>query len=342
MNMRVLMGTAAVIALAVGTSGAANADQLIFWTNFGGNALVQGDVTTHTNTNIDSPAPPAGNVGSPDSLIFDNSGNIVYTVFTRNAGGGAGSGELRSFNPTTHVDSLIAGGFSTELVDIALDLGAGANTVVVSDRNITGSEIGNITRVNLTTGAKTVLTANVNTVDGLAYDTKAGNGNLYALLTPTGASGQKLVEINPTTGAIINTGDPTFNAGFLDGLTYDPVSDLFYAASGSCLQTFDPNSATLKAGACVGSFSSIDGVESDAAGHIDVADVGAGAIGQYTLAGGTSTHILNTPGLDDIAPVAGPGAPPPQTPEPASLALLGSGLVGLGLARWRRRKNVGN
>jgi hypothetical protein len=309
------------------TASVARADQLVYWTNFGGKSLVKGDVTTSTNTTIDSPAPPAGITGQPDSLLFDTKGNIVYTVFTRNAGGGAGSGQVRSFNGTT--DSLIAGGFSPELVDIALDP-SGAS-VLVSDRNITGGEIGNIDRVNLTTGVVTVLTAGVNTVDGIAYDTKTGG--LFALLTPGGASGQRLVQIDPTTGAITNTGDATSSFGFMDGLTYDPVSDKFYAGLGGCLQTFDPNSVTLKAGACVGAFTSIDGVESDGAGHILVADVGAGAIGQYTLAGGTSTHILTTPGLDDIAPVAGLGAP---TPEPNFLSVVG-GLMALIFWRFRKR-----
>ena len=105
---------AAAVALAFGMADTASADQLIYWTNFGETQLVQGDVTTHTNTVIDTPAPPAGTIGQPDSLVFDNSGNIIYSVFTRNVGGGPGTGQLRIFNPNTHTDSLLAGGFSPE------------------------------------------------------------------------------------------------------------------------------------------------------------------------------------------------------------------------------------
>ena len=68
---------AAAVALTVGMAGTASADQLVYWTNFGGTQLVQGDVTTQTNTVIDTPAPPAGTIGQPDSLVFDNSGNII-------------------------------------------------------------------------------------------------------------------------------------------------------------------------------------------------------------------------------------------------------------------------
>ena len=314
-KLRNLLVSVAIIAVAAVAT--ANADELVYWTNLSANTINQYDVTTSVNTVIDN-TPPG--IGNPDSLIFSGA-NIVYSEFTRNCCSGT-AGSVRTLSPGKlgGTDSQVATGFTHEAVDLSLDpagLGFAHPTVLLSDRNDEAGGAGFIQRIDLVTGASTQLAA-LTYVDGTAYKGLA----LYANAGAIGS--QKVVQINPLTGAIINAGDPNFNASFLDGLTYDPVSNLLYAANGGCMQTFNPT--TLMAGACVGSFANIDGLESDGKGNILVADVGAGVVGIYNIAAGTSNTLFSAPGLDDIAPVAGLGAP---TPEPGTLVMFGSGAIGL-------------
>jgi hypothetical protein len=78
-HLRHLLAGAAVATLAVGAGAPARADQIIYWTNFTSRQLVKADITTQTNTVIDTV--PGAASGNPDSLIFDPNGNIVYSMY---------------------------------------------------------------------------------------------------------------------------------------------------------------------------------------------------------------------------------------------------------------------
>ena len=287
----------------------------LFYTNFASRTINSLDTVTKATALVDSV--PVGAGGNPDSLIFDSAGRIIYTIYN------GAPGQIRIYDSVAHTDTLLATGFSSQLVDITLE--PTTTSVLVADR---GNN--NLDRVNLTTGTITTLgvAGSFADLNGLTYD---GSGNLF------GVSAGKVIKINPTTGAVLLTG--TGPGGFLDGLTFDSFSNKLWGATGSCLYSFDL--ATLTASACVNT-STIgtgnDGIESDGLGHLFFAASGSAIVGQYTITGGALVAVSNNLGsLDDIAPASGLGAPPPSSPEPSTFVFSG---IGLALAVLARRRKV--
>jgi len=81
----------------------------------------------------------------------------------------------------------------------------------------------------------------------------------------------------------------------------------------------------------------------DGHGHALVAGCGEITFIDYSVTGDITdiahnfhVSIGGFNGIDDVAPLAGVGSQP--TPEPASLAVLATSLLGFGLARRRRSR----
>ena len=320
-RVRKLLTALAVTAATIGLGAPAQATLLtfpttIFWTDFGGRHLERANITAPgvgTNTIVDTV--PGAASGNPDSLIFDTAGNIVYSMYN------GSPGSVRSFN-TSNTDTLINSGYSSQATDLALD--PSGTSVLLADRGA-----GCLYRVKLNGTGNQDTKCGFSNLNGLAYD---GVGSLFAV------TGGTVDRLDATTGAnfgtILQTGTVSGN---FDGLTWDPFNGTLFAANAGCIEEI--NKTTLGGIACRGSFSFVDGLESDGAGHIIVADTFAQFISYYDIASGASIRLISAPGLDDIAPVAGLGAPPPPPlPEPATLTLMSAALLGLGAIRRRKKQ----
>ena len=264
------------------------------------------------DTNSNSVSMVTNTNGGVDSLIFDPQGNIVYSLICCNA--------LGRFNTTTLTNTVLNNAAGPGVADMTLE--PGGNSLLVSDAF--GTTIG---RLNLTTNGINFLNVNARP-DGLAYD---NNGHLFAVLGLN-----SVAQIDPTTGAIIKS---ISTPNQPDGLTFDATTGMLYVASdggGFYTVPTDLSSATFTpvlnpAGAGY----VFDGIASDGNLLFFVIRNQGGLL--YDL--NTHTVLETSPfisGADDIAPVSGLGSPV-ATPEPATFALLGSGLIAL----VRRRVRAG-
>jgi sugar lactone lactonase YvrE len=238
----------------------------------------------------------------------------------------SGGSTIRSYNPKTHVDTLVAGGFNGS-ADLALD--PGGKTVLVSEFGT-----GKIFRVDLTTHSVTPfssLAGGSTGANGITYDS---SGHLFVANGPrfAGFPDSFVYQLDPKTGAILNKSAAVTG---LDGLTFDPFSGKLYATSYEGSELYAVNPTTL-AVTPLATIPGPDGIASNGKGTIWIASYSADRVYQYDINTTTLTPNAVIPGqLDDLAPLTGLGA---AVPEPSTFALAGFGLLtALGYA-WRRRK----
>ena len=288
--------------LVLGSPLGAWADTIFFTNRNGSGSIQKVDTATNTITTV------TNTPGLPDSLLFAPNGNIVYTINSTSPT------EVGIFNGATNMTVNV--GSNARDLTLAPD----GKSVYVGD-----ASTGDILQMDLTTHAVSIFASALGAVDGIAF---GGDGNLYVV----DHSRTQVDELN-SSGAVIHS-----RSGFtqIDGMTFDSTTNSIWVGA---------NNATLyELGLGLGSSTSfttpnlgeIDGIASDGKGHIFVANF-LSNIAEYNIASNTASIVATTPGIDDLAPVAGLGAP---VPEPATFGLVGFAGLALVVSRGRARASV--
>jgi sugar lactone lactonase YvrE len=238
----------------------------------------------------------------PYSLIVDSQGRILYTA------GNSANGTVDMFDPTSNTNTTIATGLSAPR-ELIFD--PGQTTILVSNYGL-----GQIVRINLASGTVTPLLSKQGTVDGLAYD---GGGHLFAVVNYH----KQIVQIDPTSGAILNTltviTNPPFGYDGLGGLTYDPYTGELWATEAgsgtncaigaSCLVEI-PTSLSSFTFFQAGAMPTPEGIIADGQGNLFIA-AGTVKVFEYSIPTNTFTATVKVPSVYDVAPG------PPATVTPA-------------------------
>jgi hypothetical protein len=227
-----------------------------------------------------------------DDLTINAAGQLIYSMPSLN--------EVDLYDPLTGQNSKLTSG-----VKLARDLAIepGGQTLLIASYSP-----GAIYRYNFATGALTLLASKLKGCDGIAYDPY---GNLYAV-----ANHNTIVQINPTTGAVLNTLvlEPHHGINGGDGLTYDSYSGSLWAthdgSTGVGVIQIPVTAAGL--GSTFSLFltptlqksgSAPDGIKADGQGNLYIGAIWTAAI--YNIPTNTITKNVVVKGADGVSLVPG-------------------------------------
>lgn len=289
---------------------------VLFYTNFTGGNNVNKVSYTYDQTTMTLTMGAATNIAATpgaDGIIFDPAGNLLV--------GGQGANQVYEVNPNT--GTFTHANLPTNSYHLALDpSGTKFYTSTFEGPLITMplTPFGGSGVATAVTGGDTGVTQVAFASNGAAYYVD-GNpnccGNVGTINVGTGVTTRLFTGVTPAHGIINDsfTGDITLFGGGWVG-TVDPT--------GNTLKTANINGANFDQGA-------VDGF-----GHALV----AGGNGITFIDYSTSHDITNPDkiifvggfnGIDDVAPLSGAGSNPNPVPEPSTMVLFGTALLGLAL-----------
>ncbi len=333
-KVRFLWAVAVMALLAPVLTRADSVSGTLWYTTFSGGANVwkvdysfNGTTfTLNNNSNITS-------TNGADGLLFLPNGDLLVAgqglnVSEVNPNGSGLSAIVKTANPGNPAFHLALNGSGT----LVYSMWNGSGNAQIAATTLTGGGLGagGVAYVTSLAGGQSGSTD----VRGIIYDPI--NNTWYYGTAPDGGSGDfGTVVFNDVTHTATLT--PILRNVFAHGLTFDPFTNDIIFSSANTVSQFNPTTNTI-IGNIFGS-GNFDQSAVDGKGHLFVASNSGGLLFvDYDASKNIGTPTFATEpflagSLDDIAPLSGAGAPSP-VPEPSSLLLLGSGLVGL--VRYRK------